>query len=246
MFGDNSGGSPGSEPCDHVLREADRDAAADFLRYRERYIASFEAMRGDFRARFQHRRSNVPRAPGTSAPDARNSRVVSPPAAGEGGEALSCALDALRQREVPIGIRGRSELAITLLRGCWDSAGDLADRLPENKWLATVGMRAVRACSGDGQPPVCRCSSCTGPSLQSVPRCGPSAGVWLLPDAMRALFRGVPGLSGEQWQIELLRVGARSPKAVRVDGRSVKAIWLPREAIDDGGGSASMINDVTS
>ena len=86
----------------------------------------------------------------------------------------------------------------------------------------------------------CRCENCRERGMRQVPRIpddsGRAGGVWLLPVAIRPLFKGVAGLDGDRWQMALLRtICQRSKVAVRVGGVSGKAIWLPREAIDDGG-----------
>jgi hypothetical protein len=82
----------------------------------------------------------------------------------------------------------------------------------------------------------CKCFNCRDRQMRPVPRLGDGGGVWLMPVALKPLFRGVHGLEGDRWQTEILRLGTRSRTSVRVGGVVGKAIWLPREAIDDGGG----------
>lgn len=86
---------------------------------------------------------------------------------------------------------------------------------------------------------ICQCLSCRDRQRRPVPRFSARGGVWLMPVAIKPLYRGVHGLEGDRWQMEILRLGTRSRGTVRVGGVTGKAIWLPREAIDDGGGGQS-------
>jgi hypothetical protein len=83
----------------------------------------------------------------------------------------------------------------------------------------------------------CLCKNCVGRYRDPIPRLSDGGGVWLLPNVVSGHFRGIHGLEGDRWKMELLRdICAKSKGNVRIGGVSGKAIWLPREAIDDGGG----------
>jgi hypothetical protein len=68
-----------------------------------------------------------------------------------------------------------------------------------------------------------------------IPRLGLGAGVWVAAGAAAPLFKDAPELEGQRWKTELLRLGRMSSGTVRI-GASERAIWLPREEVDDGGG----------
>lgn len=92
----------------------------------------------------------------------------------------------------------------------------------------------------DAVPPTaddpCRRECCFNKRLQRyIPRHGPGAGVWVACGAAGVLFKEIPELEGQRWKVQLLRIGRMSAGAVRI-GASERAIWLPREAVDDGGG----------
>lgn len=80
----------------------------------------------------------------------------------------------------------------------------------------------------------CSCATCRDRQGRGVPRLSADGGVWLMPMALKPLYKGVSGLEGDRWQTEILRLGQRSRVTVRVGGVSGKAIWLPREAVDTG------------
>lgn len=83
---------------------------------------------------------------------------------------------------------------------------------------------------------LCYCPSCRDRQGRRVPRLGDRGGVWLLPVAVGPLFRGVRGLEGDRWRMELLREICRPSAApLRVGGVTGRALWLPRDEIDDGG-----------
>lgn len=82
----------------------------------------------------------------------------------------------------------------------------------------------------------CKCPNCRDHQNRPVPRLSAGGGVWLMPMALKPLWKGAHGLEGDRWQMEILRLGSRSKAAVRVGGVVGKAIWLPREAVDDGSG----------
>lgn len=111
------------------------------------------------------------------------------------------------------------------------------DYNPRERGVSTEPAWRLRA---DAQPPTaddpCRRECCYNRRLQRfVPRFGPGAGVWVASGAATALFKDVPELEGARWKVQLLRIGKMSTGAVRI-GASERAIWLPREAVDDGGG----------
>ena len=224
--------APAERPDERILREADRDAKADFALYKQRYDATFAGLRGAFRTRSRastsHAARENPRAP---SPVAESVSLPPPPPQNE-SDALQRALARLRGQSV----RGTSETVIGLLRRCWEPAGNLTDEMLENKWLGSVGMRACRACQKPGRTEDCRCPACRGRRGRGITRLGPGAGVWLDPAALRLFFRGDPDLGYDQGVTELLRVGTRSPTSVRIHGGTCRAIWLPREVIDDGSG----------
>lgn len=125
----------------------------------------------------------------------------------------------------------RQEQVGTLLRRAYervDLAGGYADSSQAVDTLARHGMRPVRA---------------NEPSDKrgfAAPRLGEGDGLWLLPVAVRPLFRNTP-FEGDRWQFEVMRIdGAhRSRTAVRVGGAASKAVWLPRAAFDEGDPAAT-------
>jgi hypothetical protein len=158
----------------------------------------------------------------------------------------------------------RQEQVGILLERAWTPSDEAWDHQADAKVLARFGMRPIRPCLERFQwrvpmpeepdfpnGPVnwrarpdrpgdviagCTCKSCLDHQKRPVPRLSAGGGIWLMPMALKPLYRGVHGLDGDRWQIELLRLGTRSRTSVRVGGVVGKAIWLPREAIDDGGG----------
>jgi hypothetical protein len=155
----------------------------------------------------------------------------------------------------------RKELVSVLLDRAWrpesddtiDEKQSIADRV-----LLRHGLRAVRPCETyfvwtgerpgqeewqlrDAKPPgpddpPCQCKNCFNKRFRKyIPRLGPGAAVWIGTTSAAPLFKDAPGLEGDRWRTGLLRRGRPSQGTVRI-GASERAIWLPREEIDDGGG----------
>lgn len=158
----------------------------------------------------------------------------------------------------------RQEQAGVLLDRVWAPSDEAWDHTSDVRALARYGMRPIRPClerfewrsSVEGEAdfpdgpmmwrrragrPVdvlagCKCKACIDHAHRPVPRLSEDGGVWLMPVAIRPIYRSTPGLEGDRWQMEILRLGKKSQSNIRVGGVVGKALWLPREAIDDGGG----------
>lgn len=107
---------------------------------------------------------------------------------------------------------------------------------PEERFAPTetAGWVFKKDAAPLGPDEECRCGNCREYKGARTPRLSDKGGLWLLPVAMQSLFRGAHGLDGDRWQTEILRLGVRSKSVVRVGGVAGKAIWLPREAVEDG------------